>query len=123
VAAFLGSPPINIWPAVLRPDGVLTAAGVAFGPGPTGRSAEADIGVRPEDVEVFKDSGPGRVEGRVLLCEPMGNETIVTLLSEGQRVVARATADFAIRPGSPAFFTVSPGKALFFEAESGRRLA
>jgi len=123
VAAFLGSPPINIWPAVIRADGVLAAAGVAFGPGPPGRSAEVDIGVRPEDIEVFAEAGPGRVEGRVLLSEPMGNETIVTLMSEGSRVVARASADFAIRPESPAFFSVASARALFFDRESGRRLA
>jgi multiple sugar transport system ATP-binding protein len=88
-----------------------------------GRSADIDIGVRPEDVEVFAEGGPGRVEGRVLLCEPMGNETIVTLTSEGSRVVARASADFGIRPESPVFFAIAPGKALYFDGESGRRLA
>ena len=123
VAAFLGSPPINLWPAAAGEDGVLRAAGVAFGPGPSGRPAKVDIGVRPEDVEVFAEGGPGRVEGSVLLTEPMGNETIVTLTHEGSRVVARAAADFGTRPGSPVFFSVVPGKALYFEAESGRRLA
>ena len=122
VATFLGSPPINIWPATIRADGSLAAAGVAFAPGPQTRPAEVDIGVRPEDVEVFAQAASGRVEGRVLLSEPMGNETIVTLMSEGARVVARASADFALRPESPVFFFVAPGKALFFDRDSGRRL-
>jgi multiple sugar transport system ATP-binding protein len=87
-----------------------------------GRSTEIDIGVRPEDVEVFAEAGPGRVEGRVLLSEPMGNETIVTLISGGNRVVARASADFGIRPDRPVFFAIAPDRALYFDGESGRRL-
>jgi len=121
VAAFLGSPPINIWPAAPGADGGLLAAGVSF-PRPKEGSEAVEIGVRPEDVEVFAEAGPGRVEGRVLLSEPMGNETIVTLLKEGERVVARASADFAIRPESPVFFSISPRRSLFFDRATGRRL-
>ena len=51
----------------------------------------------------------------------MGNETIVTLLSEGSQVVARATADFKARPEGTVFFSVSPVNLLFFDAETGRR--
>jgi multiple sugar transport system ATP-binding protein len=127
VATFLGSPPINIWAATAGPLGALTAAGAALGLDPSRGALVAarpkvEVGLRPEDVAVFAQSGPGRTEGRVLLSEPMGNETIVTLLSEGERVVARATADFATRPESPVFFSVSPEKALFFDAETGQRL-
>jgi hypothetical protein len=53
----------------------------------------------------------------------MGNETIVTMAREGARVVARASADFAVRPESPVFFSIAPPKALFFDRASGRRLA
>jgi hypothetical protein len=53
----------------------------------------------------------------------MGNETIVTLLSDGQTVVARAPADSGLRPEAAAFFLVGEGKALFFDAETGRRMA
>jgi ABC-type sugar transport system ATPase subunit len=120
VAAFLGSPPINIWPGA-RGGGVLTAAGVDFR-GPQESSEAVDIGVRPEDVAVFAENGPSRIEGQVLLCEPMGNETLVTLTRAGTRVVARASADFNLRPGSPVFFSMAPEKALFFDRESGRSL-
>jgi ABC-type sugar transport system ATPase subunit len=122
VAAFLGSPPINLWPATSGTEGGVHAAGVPFGfPGSTA-PAKIEIGVRPEDVSVFPEEGPGRAAGTVLLSEPMGNETIVTLESEGRRVVARAPADSSLRPGARAFFSVAAGKALFFEAETGRRL-
>ena len=122
VAAFLGSPPINLWPASAGANGRLQAAGISFpGPAPAG-SARFEVGVRPEDVAVFREDGPGRSQGAVLLSEPMGNETIVTLESEGSRVVARAAADFELRPGAPAYFSVAPERALFFDAETGRRV-
>ncbi|MBX7184362.1 MAG: ABC transporter ATP-binding protein [Vicinamibacteria bacterium] len=123
VAAFLGSPPINLWPAVVGASGALRAAGIEFAPGPPSRPARIDIGVRPEDVTVSMEPGPSSVGGTVLLAEPMGNETIVTLTSDGSRVVSRAPADFAPRPGSPVYFSIAPGRALYFDGESGRRIA
>jgi multiple sugar transport system ATP-binding protein len=126
VAAFLGSPPINLWPATIAADGTVKAAGISllvdrsrasvFG------ASSLEVGVRPEDVAVFEGGGPGRSEGRLLLTEPMGNETIVTLESDGQRVVARAGADFSVRPDRAVFFRVAPDKALCFDGATGQRL-
>ena len=125
VATFLGSPPINIWPAALGPKGALTAAGVPLAlPRSLSHASmpsKVEVGIRPEDVAVFPDPGPGLTAGRLLLAEPMGNETIVTLQSEAIRVVARASADFRARPEAPVFFSVSTDKVLFFDAETGRR--
>ena len=125
VATFLGSPPINLWPATMDASLHVTAAGTSFHAGGRGGVLSAlafEVGVRPEDIVVSEGCGAGRTEGRVLLTEPMGNETIVTLLSGEQRVVARAGADFQPPPGSPVFFAVSPDKALFFDRATGLRL-
>ncbi|MBK5256289.1 MAG: ABC transporter ATP-binding protein [Vicinamibacteria bacterium] len=126
VATFLGSPPINIWPAGVDADGSLRVAGGALVlPGSRARGATLDrleVGVRPEDVVVFDQGGAGRTEGEILLVEPLGNETIVTLLIEGSRVVARASSEFQARPGGLAFFSISSERALLFSAETGRRL-
>jgi multiple sugar transport system ATP-binding protein len=126
VATFLGSPPINIWPATFGPAGVLNVAGgslpFARRPGDAPQApASMEVGVRPEDISVFEHAAPGRIPGTVVLTEPMGNETIVTLESAGQRVVARAAADFAARPATPVFFSIAEGQALYFDAGTGRR--
>ncbi len=126
VATFLGSPPINIWPATLGPEGALAAAGVALAfDRSLGASlpSKIEVGIRPEDVAVFGEPGPGRTPGRVLLSEPMGNETIVTLQSEDTRVVARASADFRAPPDAAVFFSISAEKVLYFDAGTGRRFA
>lgn len=122
VATFLGSPPINLWKGVPAPSGGLLAAGVAFTPPTTAGTATVEVGVRPEDVAVFTEPATGRVEASVLLTEPMGNETVVTLEGAGERVVARAAADFSARPGSVVFFAVAREKAHYFDARTGRRV-
>ena len=124
VATFLGSPPINVWAATFAPDGTVKAAGLGVDRpklDPASVPEKVEIGVRSEDVAVFENPGPGLSEGRVVLSEPMGNETIVTLMSDGNRVVARASADFRARPESPVFFSISPERVFFFDAETGRR--
>ena len=122
VATFLGSPPINLWKATPKATGGFTAAGVDFAARAGTDTSAVEVGVRPEDVALFDQPGASRVEASILLTEPMGNETIVTMSSAGERVVARAAADFAARPGSPAFFDVARDKAHFFAADTGRRL-
>jgi ABC-type sugar transport system ATPase subunit len=126
VAGFLGSPAINVWPAV--PDGHgVTALGLDLGIDPgsvAGLGAfSLEAGVRPEDVRVSPSPAPGAQPARVVVLEPMGNETIVTLERDGSRVVARGAADLSLLPGAEGWLSVAPGQALLFDASSGRRLA
>jgi multiple sugar transport system ATP-binding protein len=80
-----------------------------------------EVGGRPEDVAVASAAGEGRVPGRVLVLEPMGNETIVTMESGGQRVVARAPAELAA--AETLWFSVNPERVLLFDPDTGQRLA
>jgi ABC-type sugar transport system ATPase subunit len=59
----------------------------------------------------------------VLVVEPIGSDTIVTLDSAGTRVVARAGGDAAVEPGQPVWFSVERDRVLFFDAESAVKLA
>jgi len=124
VARFLGSPPINIWPATPGEDGVFKAAGATLAGVASrvasGTATNIEVGVRPENVAVFRQAGPGRNEAQLLLVERMGNETIVTLQNDGVRVVGRAAADF--HPGHAVFFSVSSENALLFDKATGRRI-
>jgi len=127
VAAFLGSPPINLWPAQWSA-GRLTAAGVDLDLSDAKRAIleghpRIEAGLRPEDITVSAAQRPGCATGQVLLLEPMGNETVVTLESAGARVVARAAADLEAAPGSQLHFAFATARAVFFDAETGRRLA
>ncbi len=126
VATFLGSPAMNLWPSAVD-GGRATAAGVEIALDPARRAALAaagrfDVGVRPEDVSLAASPGPGRAAARVVVVEPMGNETIAVLDAGGTRVVARGAADLAARPGATLWFSVAPDRVLFFESATGRRV-
>jgi multiple sugar transport system ATP-binding protein len=127
VAAFLGSPAINLWPGTVRDGDTVRAAGLDIAVSPARREALAgprcfEVGVRPEDVGLFPLPGPDRAEGRVVVVEPMGNETIVTLEAGGTRVVARAPADLPAAPGTALHIAVDASRIVFFDGETGARI-
>ena len=128
VAEFLGSPAINIWAGRLGEDGMVEAAGARVD-GPPGilarlvPGARLDVGVRPEHVSLRAAPSDEWSEGRVLVVEPIGRDTIVTLDAGGARVVARTDGEVDVEAGQPLWFSVERGKALFFDPDSAVRLA
>src|SRR3954454_24755054 len=101
VATFLGSPPMN-----LIED--------------SRNGATVTVGIRAEDVLVSADSAGGSDQARVVVVEPMGSETLVTLEYRGQRLVARLEGDCRLAPGQTAWVRLQPERVLTFDA-SGRR--
>jgi ABC-type sugar transport system ATPase subunit len=125
-ATFVGSPAINLWPAVVRGPGHVEVLGIELalpaalaGALPMG---PVEVGVRPEDVQVFDHEGPGRAAARVVVVEPMGSETVLILDQAGQRVTARAAADRTAEPGAPLWIAPALERAVLFDVASGRRL-
>ena len=106
VATFLGSPPMNL----LRP----AEAG--------SNGARATIGVRPEDVELQPAAIDGGDDAQVVVVEPMGSETLVTLDFRGQRLVARVGADRMFEPGQRVSVRIPPERSLAFDAHGARIL-
>jgi multiple sugar transport system ATP-binding protein len=122
VAGFLGSPTINLLPATPDGPGRLRAAGAIVEVTRYPESA-VEVGIRPEDIEVAVRPSDGFAPARLLVAEPMGNETVVTLEASGVRLVARAAPDFAADPGAPLFFRYARSRALLFDAATGIQLA
>jgi len=125
-ATFVGSPAINLWPAVVRGPGRLEVLGTEL-PVPPSLTASLgtaafEVGVRPEDVTVHDAEGPGRVAASVLVVEPMGSETVLILDRDGQRVTARTAADRVADPGTRLWIAPALERAVFFDAASGRRV-
>ena len=127
VAEFLGSPAINMWPGELDRSGEVESAGTRLAVSPAQRAALSrasrfEVGVRSEDILVRTAPEDGWSVGRVLIVEPVGNETFVTLTTSDHRLVARGAAEFPARPGDEIWFSIDAGRALFFDADSGARL-
>ena len=97
VATFLGNPAMNLLPM----NG--------------GR-----IGVRPEDVQLATTPASDWEVGRVLVVEPMGSESLVTIERGGHRIVARVAPDVRVEPGQDVWIHFSPDRVIRFDGE-GRR--
>src|SRR3954462_10742177 len=103
VATFLGSPPMNLLQDA-RP------------------GAAATTGVRAEDVVVSASVADGWHAARVVVVEPMGSETLVTVDYRDQRLVARVAASRPFEPAQKLWIRLPPERVLTFDAVSGRRL-
>jgi len=90
VAAFIGSPPMNLAPATVRrmESGLGLALAGGFIPLPTGgplhlaEGRDVLVGIRPEDLTIVTH-GPGLVSGRVDLIEYLGSETLA-MVTDGK---------------------------------------
>jgi sn-glycerol 3-phosphate transport system ATP-binding protein len=101
VAAFIGSPPMNLLPARLNGREVL-------------------LGVRPEHLEPCAESDAAFVAA-VDLIEPLGADTLVHGTVEGARIVARLNGTQRVSEGRlPLRF--DPAHRHYFDAGSGARI-
>jgi multiple sugar transport system ATP-binding protein len=80
------------------------------------------LGVRPEEVIIRREQGPGSVPGEVFVVEDLGNERLITLDLGGQFVVARVAADYPAEMGERLWFGFDPERAHLFDPISERRL-
>jgi multiple sugar transport system ATP-binding protein len=124
VAAFVGSPPMNVLEGALDRDTESLAIGRSRLRLPSAlfaRCAEAGastIGVRPEDLVLTAvDADASTLAGEIYVVEPMGNETLVDVRLDDQRVMVRAPRSFSAAIGSPIGVQVDPESACFFRAD------
>jgi ABC-type sugar transport system ATPase subunit len=108
VATFLGNPPMNLLPAHVDPN---------FS---SGGDNGHQIGIRPEDVQLATTPASGWDAGRVLVMEPMGSESLMTLERDGQRLVARVSPDVRAEPGQQVWVRLPPERVLRFD-DKGRK--
>jgi multiple sugar transport system ATP-binding protein len=140
VAGFMGSPPMNMLPGVLRrKDGALTVMpdgtdGSRNFPLPAeieGRlrvkeEAKVVLGMRPEAIFAAGTELPGPdrfvFEERVEVVEPTGPDTMIVFDIGGTELIARVRPEDAREAGAPFRFEVDLSKAKLFDAESGLAL-
>jgi len=127
VAEFIGSPRINTWTAAVRAGDEVAALGLVWRISPAlraqlARAPRVVAGVRPEHVRVATAEAADSVQARVVVVEPVGNDTIVTLACENERVVSRQHDGCALTPGQPVWVSVERERALFFNADTDGRI-
>ena len=133
VAGFIGSPAMNLFPArieLAEParlflgevgtsiEGVLPAA--------LQRLAGRDfvLGVRPEDLHLHRpvNVAVAWFESKLLIVEPLGNETIFYGRVGAQTVVVRAAGASSMQPGSRVRLSLDLSRIHCFDVQSGEAL-
>jgi len=77
------------------------------------------MGIRPEHIQVSATAQDGAIPASVYVTELMGNETFVFLSVGGNRLIARAAADFRAEFESKVWLHLATEKAHFFDPDSG----
>jgi len=119
VAGFIGTPPMNLLPAVLSAGAVQVGATRMPVNGGDGDAREVTLGVRPGDLRIAPHGIPAHVE----LIEDYGDSTILDLDVQGQRVKMRAGARPGVAEGDAVQLSFDPGSAHLFDRASGLRIA
>jgi multiple sugar transport system ATP-binding protein len=126
VAGFTGAPPMNLVRGRLDGGRVwLGDVAVALPAALAARAAavaEPTLGVRPENLSLTAQDGAQALPAEVVLLEPLGAETLVTLRVGSAELVARASATFRERPGTRLSVHVMPEHLHLFDTASGNAL-
>jgi multiple sugar transport system ATP-binding protein len=129
VAGFTGSPAMNFASAEIASDGASAVVGdVSIVLPESLRAASASyrgksviLGIRPEDISVDRSATVEctLVPARVVVTEPLGAETLVTLSIGGAELVARARPDVSLHAGDSVQAQLASGKLHLFDVQSG----
>ena len=120
VAEFIGTPPMNLLPAVLANGEVLVASARLPLPELAGSGAarEVMLGVRPGDLTLAAAGIPARVE----FIEDFGDSSIINLEADGRRVKVRAGELPGVQEGQQVFLAFAPSAVHLFDRATGARI-
>lgn len=120
VAGFIGSPAMNFLEGKITPDG-FAMSHVLLPLPPSAQNhvgRTAFYGIRPEHLRFH----PTGVPANVLLVEPMGAETQVTMQIEGSQIVGIFRQRVTFSPGSVITILPDVSEAHLFASDTGDRL-
>src|SRR5690606_20731858 len=121
VAAFIGTPPMNLLPATLAADGQVDLEGARLpvndALGHEGR--EITLGIRPGDLRIAQSGIPAQVE----LVEDLGDSVIAIMTVGVHQVKVRLGQYTRLGEGERVFLTFAPEPAHVFDRKTGERLA
>ncbi len=132
VAGFVGSPPTNFFDCVLREDAVLDAKefkyplpkDVAWQAAKAATSPEVILGVRPQDVQVYKDAKvkDGCCSADLYTTEPLGDVLILDLKVGEYLVKAVVSPDFKVEQIDKLWIKFPIDKIYLFDKKTGKAL-
>ncbi len=131
VAGFTGAPPMNLVDCTIAQGQADLGAGATVTL-PAALAARAvqkagggrlKFGIRPENISLAsRDASDVQAQAEVVLLEPLGAETLVTLKMGNSEMVARCPASFKQAPGTRLPVHLNPSHMRLFDAASGAAL-
>lgn len=121
VAAFIGSPPMNLFPGTLDGSARFTLQDGTQLDASAMRIAHRGaltLGIRPEDFRIGDHGWPATVS----VVEPMGPETQVSTRLAGELVRVMVRGHAGLRPGDEIFLSASPEQVHVFDTATGARM-
>jgi len=139
VATFMGSPAMNVVPAKVVVENGRPMAHVALHDGKIATlpfsqdnmaawdGRDIMLGIRPEtitdeDASDRKSKNIAPMMNRIVVTEPAGSDTFVTMTLGGRDVIARMRSDASVRAGEDFQFAVNMEKAVAFDPETENRI-
>ena len=118
VGAFIGSPPMNFMKATAK-NGTAVGDGwqVAGPPGMDGKPLL--LGIRPENIRI----GEGPFRGRVVVSEPLGSHTLLTVKVGQDSLKVVAPADDVFKPDQMLQLAPEPHKIRWMDETTGKAVA
>ncbi|UCB44726.1 MAG: ABC transporter ATP-binding protein, partial [Spirochaetota bacterium] len=127
VATFIGSPQMNIFHGTGSGKGKESIFSGPFSMSFGKRfvfsetKQEISLGIRPEDIDVVKDSEPDSIAGEVMLVEPIGSDTLINVEIEEQvSCKVRMSASSLVREGDRVKLKIPPDKIHLFDKDGTR---
>ncbi len=122
VGSFIGSPSMNFIEGRLNKNSFV-AAGFSMDMKNykilnNVKSDQVYLGIRPEDIE----AGLGDVVAKLLITEPLGNESILNMKIGNSPLVVRDTSGQIYKPDSTIPLRFKEDKILFFDKKTGVRI-
>lgn len=119
VGGFIGSPPMNFFDGVLK-GGTLDVGGHSFAaPAGIGADGPVRVGVRAEAIDVVDAAGPDTVPAEVLVVEPLGASTLLTVVLGEHQLKVQAEPTVEVRAGERVLLHIAPRALRLFDPETG----
>ena len=127
VAGFVGSPGMNLLPAIVKQKALSlesAASHTALPPGfadlPDGR--RVTVGIRPESIQLATSQGDAHLHGVVDVVELTGPEKLVVVKLGNVQLLVSAPASSTIKPQDTCAVTLDQSTIVLFDTQSGLRL-
>ncbi len=133
VGGFMGTPPMNFLPGVVRTNGggpavvigeshIMPAASVA--PALAARNGQPILlGMRPENLTLAPTQQPNTIRARVLVVEPLGSHKLLTMQVGSEISKVSVAPDQPVVPNQDVWLHFDPEKIRWMDAATGEAIA